>query len=173
MISSSRYCIFNSFFQQLEFFFKPKATPRIATPQIENSKLKVIWDNLQQSYFPEVKELNEYRIVWSNKTQTRSLASCCVRKKVVRVANAMNLEESSQFLEALIYHEMCHAVLGPPKIVNGRRIMHGKDFKSLEKRHHGIPALDHWIKIGGWSNAVRKQRYLKMRRSLSSKIKRD
>lgn len=73
----------------------------------------------------------------------------------------MSLPESQPYLEALIYHEMCHAVLGPPKIVKRRRIMHGRDFKALEKRHPEIKLLDTWIKAGGWSMAAKKDLFLR------------
>ena len=136
-------------FIQLPLFFRPPP------PMIEPTSLVNIWNHLIDKYFPARQDLKSYRIVWSNKKQTRSLASCSVEKRVVRVAKAMSLTSSRPYLEALIYHEMCHAVLGPPKIVKGRRIMHGKDFKAIEKLHPEIKLLDIWIKSGGWDKAVR------------------
>lgn len=125
-------------------------------PELDSNILKKLWYDLIDGYFPQRQDLKNYRLVWSGKRQTRSLASCSVHKRTIRVAKAMALPSSRPYLEALIYHELCHAVLGPPKIVRGRRIMHGKDFKALERRHPNIKYLDDWINAGGWDRAVRK-----------------
>lgn len=124
-------------------------------PELDVNILKKIWYDLIDSYFPERQDLKNYRLVWSRKKQTRSLASCSIEKRTIRVAKAMALPSSRPYLEALVYHELCHAVLGPPKIVRGRRIMHGKEFKNIEKNHPNIKYLDTWINSGGWDKAVR------------------
>lgn len=80
----------------------------------------------------------------------------------------MSVPQSKPYLEALIYHEMCHAVLGPPKVVRGRRVIHGKEFKALERLHPEIKALDNWINSGGWNLSVRQSRVLHMTASYSS-----
>ena len=69
---------------------------------------------------------------------------------------AMQHPECTGVLEALLYHELCHAVLGPLPVVRGRRAVHGREFRALERRHPAIPALDAWIKQGGWRTAVRR-----------------
>ncbi len=68
----------------------------------------------------------------------------------------MSLPECAAYLPALIYHEMCHAVLGD-KVgrAGSKRMWHGPAFRQLEKRHPDIEKLDLWIKKGGWSKAVR------------------
>ena len=68
----------------------------------------------------------------------------------------MQEENALPYLEPLLYHEMCHAALGEPEIVKGKRIMHGSDFKALEKKHPEITQLNSWIKSGGWNKAVDK-----------------
>jgi len=115
-----------------------------------------IWNDLREQYFPNHPHLNDYKIIWSERKHRRTLASCNVERKRISVAPVMKLPEANQYLEALIYHEMCHAVLGMPERVNGRRRIHGRDFKNLEMLHHGIPHLDRWIANGGWIAAARK-----------------
>jgi hypothetical protein len=118
--------------------------------------LKNIWDSLQQNFFPERSDLLEYTIDWSARRQKRTLASCNIRKKQINVAREMSLPQCHSFLEPLIYHEMCHAVLGD-KVgrAGSKRLWHGPQFRSLERNHPEIVALDNWIKSGGWSKAVR------------------
>jgi len=41
----------------------------------------------------------------------------------------------------LVYHEMLHIAI-PPRTVNGRRVIHGKDFKEAEKKY---PFYEQWI----------------------------
>ncbi len=124
---------------------------------INTKALCDLWTSIRMQYFPDREDLDDYKVVWSGRRQTSSLASCNVERKRVQVAAAMKRPESIPFLEPLLYHEMCHAFLGQPKIVNGRRIMHGKDFKDLEKKHPGIAELDQWIKAGGWKDAVQQE----------------
>jgi hypothetical protein len=74
----------------------------------------------------------------------------------VLVARALDRPELEWALEALLYHEMCHAVVGIKKSSNGRRNkIHGREFYEIERRHPGIVLLDNWIKSGGWQTAVR------------------
>ncbi len=114
------------------------------------------WTALRAAYFPNQPELDAYRIVWSTRKHKRTLASCNVYRRRVSVAMAMTLPEAEPHLDALLYHEMCHAALGVPKRAGGRRILHGREFRELERRHPGIVLLDRWIIDRGWSAAVRK-----------------
>ncbi len=121
-----------------------------------NEELKLIWHQLQSAYFPEREDILDYAIVWSNRRHTRTLATCNVQSRRVRVAAAMKLPETQAYLPALVYHEMCHAILGVPERRGKRRVIHGREFKSLERRHPGIAQLNHWIARGGWYQAVKR-----------------
>jgi hypothetical protein len=164
---------------QLPFFFFPSLKPKALslTPvkifsanheetikhntfppsDSDNIKLLSIWDDLVDTYFPFEQELKNYKVVWSGRVQTRCLASCNIQKKIVRVAPAMRLSESEPYLEPLLYHELCHAVVGI-KIIRGRRKIHTPEFKDLERQHPQIALLDAWIRSGGWTKAVRKEK---------------
>lgn len=122
-------------------------------------KLKSIWLDLRQTYFPELQALDSFCVAWSRRRQKRTLASCHLKKQVVLVAKELNYPWHEQWLEPLIYHELCHAALGDKIAKFGkRRAWHGKEFKILEARHPQIRSLNQWIKSGGWSKAVRSDR---------------
>lgn len=122
-------------------------------------ELTLLWNQLANQYFPAQPEILEYRISWSTRKQKRTLASCNIRQLRVVVARELNREEHRRWLPALLYHEMCHAAIGMGVQRNGRkRLWHGAQFRSLELRHPEIPALDAWIKSGGWRQAVRSAR---------------
>lgn len=123
-------------------------------PSTSSKELRGLWLSLIEEYFPQRLDLSSYRVVWSKKKHKSSLASCSIDRQKISVAYAMNRQESKPFLEALLYHELCHAVLGRPKIKNGRRVMHGHEFKALEHRHPGTKLLDQWIRSGGWRKAA-------------------
>jgi len=126
-------------------------TDKDATPV----SLEEIWRKIRADYFPDRDDLDRYQLHWSNRRQTRSLATCSVAKLRVDVAAALNSSQLLPVLEPLLYHEMCHAYLGEPRVVRGRRVMHGKEFKQLERRHPKISFLDNWIENGGWDEAVK------------------
>ncbi|MCB0310094.1 MAG: SprT-like domain-containing protein [Bdellovibrionales bacterium] len=114
---------------------------------------------LRNSYFPERTDLDAYQVSWSKRRQKRTLASVNIEKKRVNVARELNDIRYAVWLEPLLYHEMCHAVLGEGvRRSNGGYAWHGPEFKSLEKRHPEIKSLDQWIKAGGWQRAVRSDR---------------
>ena len=120
-----------------------------------------IWKQLREAYFPERTDIDSYSVCWSSRRQLRTLASCNLSKHKVNVARELRYPEYEKWLHPLLYHEMCHAVLGVGiKLSQGRREIHGKSFKSLERRHPLTRELNQWIKSGGWLHAVRSSRSL-------------
>ena len=150
---------------QLELFreteFKPKREP---VPELKKSNefkpkssksLHNLWVFLRKKYFPHRVDLDNYKVEWSSRRQKRTLASCNFDSKVVRVASEMNNPKCLIWIEPLLYHEMCHAVLGNGVEQTSKGFAwHGKEFKALERRHPGTKALDKWIESGGWLSAV-------------------
>ncbi len=118
-----------------------------------------LWTELWTQYFPDRPDISDYQLVWSSRPQKRTLASCNIHKLRVRVARELNHPQHEKWLRPLLYHEMCHAILGKDIIKENRRIAwHGKEFRALERRHPEIEAFDAWVHNGGWLKAVRSDR---------------
>ena len=121
--------------------------------------LQEIWGEVALEYFPHLDHLHQYLVIWSVRRQKRTLASVNLNSQRVVVARELNDPRFVMHLPALLYHEMCHAVISTEvHIKNGRRQWHGTHFKMLEKRHPGILALEDWIREGGWRYAVARHR---------------
>lgn len=127
--------------------------------RVDDQKLKLIWLSLCRQYFPLNSKLEAYNVYWSKRPQLRTLATCHYETNKVIVARELNYPEHDSWLEPLLYHEMCHAVLGGIKHEGSTKYSwHGKEFRELEAKHPKIKALDHWMKSGGWAKAVRSDR---------------
>ena len=124
-----------------------------------DSALHEMWCELRVRYYPERTDLDQYVVAWSSRKQKRVLASCNIRARRVSVAQELCEPLAVQWLEAVLYHELCHAVIGEDVATpSGKRLWHGAQFKALERRHPDIPALESWLRSGGWAMAVRSNR---------------
>jgi hypothetical protein len=131
----------------------------ISEVSLQEVCLQTIWTQVAGEYFPHLNCLHGYLIVWSTRRQKRTLASVNLTRQRVLVAMELNDPLFFMHLPALLYHEMCHAVISTDvNVKNGKRQWHGKQFKMLEKQHPGIPELERWIKAGGWRYAVARHR---------------
>ena len=171
-----------SLFNLIKPFF-PKASKQVLSEKAQHvsprladdpDTLSLLWKSLWKEYFPHRRDLDAYTIVWSGRSQKRTLASCNIERKRIIVARELNHPDLHQWLSPLVYHEMCHAVLGF-SVVNedGRGAWHGAEFKALEARHPMMKSFDSWVKHPkGWSRAVRSDRsrraHLKRKRILVS-----
>lgn len=133
---------------------------------LSTEELHHSWKEIRNQYFPDRTDLDTYTVVFSPRPQKRVLASCNVHRKRVLVAPAFRDQNLRAYLIPLLYHEMCHAALGNFPLQGRRRVIHGVEFKALERRHPGIKLLDSWIKSGGWIATYQRdrRRYLKERR---------
>jgi len=121
--------------------------------------LHQVWTELRKEYYPERPDLDSYVVAWSARNQKRVLASCNIRRHRVVVAKELFEPSAVRWIAPVLYHELCHAVLGEEVIsASGRRLWHGVEFRALEARHPDIPALNLWIRSGGWAMAVRSHR---------------
>ena len=139
---------------------KPSSKPpRHINAAISAPELEAIWLQLVGRFFPDREDIRSYTIRWSSRRQRRVLASCHIGRRVVKVAQELRDPSHQKWLEPLLYHEMCHAILGKEVERRGKkRAWHGNKFKELESRHPEIKALDAWIRSGGWTSAVRSHR---------------
>lgn len=119
-----------------------------------------VWRSLRAEFFPDHVNVDEYTVIWSCRPQKRVLASCNIRAKRVVVARELFEPSASRWVAPVLYHEMCHAVIGEGvhKTASGKRAWHGAEFRALEARHPDITALNAWIASGGWAMAVRSNR---------------
>ena len=146
-------------FLQLILFGKTKPAPVRRKTRTPDGALEARWKTIRAEWFPDREDLDSYSVYWSTRRQRRVLASCNIRRKLISVAQEMNDPEYFELLTPLLYHEMCHAVLGEDvQRYGSKRAWHGHEFKALEKRHPGIAVLDTWIRSGGWARAVRRHR---------------
>lgn len=135
----------------------PSSTP--GAPVAPAASLHELWCELRRQWFNARTDLDDYQVIWSTRAQKRTLASCNIVAKRVLVARELNYPQHRRWLIPLLYHEMCHAVIGENARREGQRAnWHGREFKLLERRHPEIPALNRWIEQGGWLSAVRSDR---------------
>ncbi len=143
---------------RLDGAHSPNQRPRsLSTPSPR--ELLAIWAKLHQQFFPGHEILAQYNLFWSTRPQKRVLASCDIIGKRVRVARELARPEYERYLSPLLYHEMCHAVIGREvETRNGARLWHGPQFRALEANHPDSSMLQAWITEGGWATAVRRDR---------------
>ncbi len=121
--------------------------------------LQRMWLSIRRRYFPLRPDMDLYTVTWSTRRQKRVLASVNLKRRQVRVARELQAEPLHQWLEPLLFHEMCHAALDPQVIQRGGKVRwHGREFRSLERLHPRSAALGAWIKGGGFRAAVRSDR---------------
>jgi len=149
----------NRFFMQFGLFSDQKPVAQVNVKQESCPLLQKIWLDLQCEFFPECDRLTQYRTIWSRRRQKRTLASCYFESKRIIVAKELKHSQFHHWLAPLLYHEMCHAVIGikPPRR-NGKNCWHGREFKELEACHPEMEAFNRWVKQGGWAHAVRSER---------------
>jgi len=84
-------------------------------------------------YFRSQLELPE--LCWSKERARRILGSYQERADRVIVSRAFDAPQvPAQVLDYLMYHELLHKFLGTGRHDNGRRCLHGADFKRLERQ---------------------------------------
>lgn len=155
-------------------FTRPAPPVRVKTKPRSSAELQALWKVIRNRHFPDRADLDDYVVTWSSRRQKRTLASCNMRQRRVLVARELNTPEHARWLDPLLYHEMCHAVIGlNVERYGSRRAWHGREFRELERRHSGIAELDRWIKSGGWQRAVRSERSrtTQMKRALRTRSK--
>ncbi len=109
-----------------------------------NFDLKQIFNTINKAYFAG--RIESY-VRWG---QNRSKISYQTTR-LDRNGNLFNLITISGIYDSpvvpeyvvygVMYHEMLHIAI-PPRIVNGRRVVHGKEFKEAERKY---PFFDLWI----------------------------
>jgi len=106
--------------------------------------LREIFDALNRGYFNE--EIKSY-IRWGHSASRTSYQATRIDKdgnqfNLITISGVYDSPQIPQYaIYGIVYHEMLHIAI-PPRTVNGRRVIHGRDFKAAEKK---FPFYDQWI----------------------------
>lgn len=129
---------------------KPARPRRLKiTPQGRHFHLGEILDRVNRDCFGgEVTAA----ITWGRRSARRPrrsirLGSYRRGNNLIRIHPALDAEFVPPcVVEALVHHEMLHAVIPVRTGENGRRIVHGRDFRARERRFNGYRRAEKWCR---------------------------
>ena len=110
--------------------------------------LRAIFDKLNAKYFRN--RLRDYTIVWGRKRRSRPrdeivFGTIQEDDRMIRIHPLLDRAlVPAWFLEYVIYHEMCHAVVPDEYDPAGRRKVHHEKFFARERRFHWFKRAKHW-----------------------------
>ncbi len=110
--------------------------------------LREIFDKLNARYFRN--RLKNYTIVWGRKRKMRPrdeivFGTIQEDDRIIRIHPLLDrLMVPAWFVEFVVYHEMCHAVVPDEYDSAGRRIVHHAKFYERERRFHWFRRAKNW-----------------------------
>lgn len=110
--------------------------------------LRAIFDKLNAKYFRN--RLRSYTIVWGRKRASRPRTQIVFgtiqeEDRLIRIHPLLDRGfVPTWFLEYVIHHEMCHAVVRDEYDSAGRRIVHHEKFFARERRFHWFRRAKTW-----------------------------
>lgn len=110
--------------------------------------LRSLFDKLNARYFRN--RLRGYTIVWGRKRSARPrngivFGTIQEEDRLIRIHPLLDRSfVPTWFLEYVIYHEMCHAVVRDEYDSAGRRIVHHEKFFERERRFHWFRRAKNW-----------------------------
>lgn len=110
--------------------------------------LREIFDKLNARYFR--KRLKGYQIVWGRRR--KELPSCEIvfgtiqeEDRIIRINPLLDRSFIPRwFVEYVVYHEMCHAVVPDRYGPSGKRIIHHEGFYEVERKFHWFKRAKRW-----------------------------
>ena len=138
----------------------PAKKRKVATPKLpmqrqfafpEQGKffnLRAIFDKLNAKYFRN--RLQNYTIAWGRKRKARPrdeivFGTIQEDDRLIRIHPLLDRAfVPTWFVEYVIYHEMCHAVIADRYDASGRRIIHHDKFFARERRFHWFKRAKTW-----------------------------
>ena len=110
--------------------------------------LREIFDKLNARYFRN--RLKNYTIVWGRKRKMRPrdeivFGTIQEDDRIIRIHPLLDRSMvPAWFVEFVVYHEMCHAVVPDEYDSAGRRIVHHAKFYERERRFHWFRRAKNW-----------------------------
>ncbi len=110
--------------------------------------LRAIFDKLNAKYFRN--RIKDYALVWGQKRRERPrdqivFGTIQEDDRIIRIHPLLDRAfVPTWFLEYVIYHEMCHAVVRDEFDASGRRIVHHEKFYARERRFHWFRRAKTW-----------------------------
>ena len=84
--------------------------------------------------------------------RSMTLGTYCGDRELVRINKILDTSAViPEFVEFVVYHEMVHHVVPPEKDRAGRRIVHSRRFRELERQFEHYDLAHEWEKQNGWS----------------------
>src|SRR5262249_28752377 len=115
----------------------------ITSPRGRYYDLEALFDDLNARYFNG--SLARPRLSWSQSKTSRVLGHHDHVHGAIIVSRTLDCTTIPKLvLEFVLYHEMLH-VKHPPKLVAGRTIYHGPQFRDDEKRFHQVEEATRWL----------------------------
>lgn len=110
--------------------------------------LRTIFRNMNARYFSN--RFPRYRIVWGRKLRGRPkneivFGTIQEEDRIIRIHPLLDRRfVPTWFVEYVVYHEMCHAVVRDRYDSAGRRIVHHEKFFARERRFHWFRRAKVW-----------------------------
>lgn len=110
--------------------------------------LRAIFDKLNAEYFRN--RLRDYSIVWGRRRKGRPrdqivFGTIQEDDRIIRIHPLLDRRFiPTWFVEYVIYHEMCHAVVRDEYDSSGRRIVHHEKFFERERRYRWFRRAKTW-----------------------------
>lgn len=111
--------------------------------------LGAIFDRINGDYFEGEVTAS---ITWGRRPARRRrrsirLGSYRKEQNLIRINPALDAGfVPASVVEALVHHEMLHAVIPVRRGENGRRVIHGREFQAREREYHGCLEAKKWTR---------------------------
>jgi hypothetical protein len=139
--SKKESLLINAFIEKQRHLIKEKKAALVW--QGDEYDLKVLYTKVNETYFQGRLDLK----VTYFKTpirKKRHITLGTYNKGVVKINRVLDQKACpAYFVEFILYHEMLHHIF-PTKIVNGKRVMHSKEFRQKEKEFKEYPKAKEW-----------------------------
>ncbi|TGL82242.1 SprT-like domain-containing protein [Leptospira yasudae] len=131
---------------------KNKNRKRIERSSIANEGLREIMDRLNDTYLRI--DLNDLEIFWSKSVSKTRLGHFDPAHRMIVINPILSREIVPAFvLEYIVFHELLHVVF-PVTRKNGKNVIHGRDFKTFERKFPDYKRANAWLKSKFYQNMI-------------------